>query len=120
MTRVINQVTFRQEVLNSPIPVLVNFWAPWCGICKLVDPMLSEVQARWGADLKLVSVNADENLFLASSYRLTTLPTVMLFDRGSILCRIDRLNSRDDFRSAAVDIQTALQRVSVEAYSYSA
>jgi thioredoxin 1 len=120
MMLVVNQVTFKQEVSNSPVPVLVSFWAPWCGVCQMVDPMLSELQAQWGAELKVVSVNADENLFLTSTHRIKTLPTVLLFDRGSVLHRVERFSSRDDFRNALVDFHQALENVSVSEYSYSA
>jgi thioredoxin 1 len=118
MRLVVNQVTFNQEVLNSPIPVLVNFWAPWCGICHLVNPMVADLQTQWSGDLKVVNVNADENLILASTHRLTSLPTLVLFDRGTILHRAEQFTSRNDFRHALADFHTALRTAHV--YSYSA
>lgn len=120
MTLTVNQLSFKQEVLASPTPVLVNFWAPWCGVCRLVSPMLFEVQAEWGEHLKFVNINADENLQLSSSYRLTTLPTVMLFDRGSLLCQVDKLSNRNDFRKAADELKRALDTIAIGEYSYSA
>jgi thioredoxin 1 len=120
MRLVVNQVTFNQEVLNSSIPVLVNFWAPWCGLCHLVTPTVSELQAQWSGELKVVNINADENLFLASTYRLTSLPTLVLFDRGVILHRAEQFSSRDDFRNALAEFHTALEAASVTEYSYSA
>jgi thioredoxin 1 len=120
MTLTVNQLSFKQEVLASPTPVLVNFWAPWCGVCRLVNPMLLEIQAEWGEQLRIVDINADENLRLSSSYRLTTLPTVLLFDRGSLLCRVDKLSNRNDFQKAAKHLQRALEAVSISEYSYSA
>jgi thioredoxin 1 len=120
MTLTVNQLSFKQEVLTSPIPVLVNFWAPWCGVCRLVSPMLFEIQSEWGGQLKIVSINADENLRLSSSYRLTTLPTVMLFDRGALLCRVDKLGSRNDFQKAADELQRALEALAIKEYSCSA
>ncbi len=119
MALAVNQLTFRQEVIESAIPVLVGFWAPWCGVCRLVNPMLTEIQAEWGDQIKLVSINADENLQLASTHRITTLPTVLLFDRGTVLCRLDQFSGRDDFRRAAVDLQTILKQT-IQPYSYSA
>ncbi|MFM7427851.1 MAG: thioredoxin family protein [Elainella sp.] len=119
MALAVNQLTFRQEVIESAIPVLVGFWAPWCGVCRLVNPMLSEIQAEWGDQIKLVSINADENLRLSSTHRITTLPTVLLFDRGTVLCRLDQFSGRDDFRRAAVDLQTLLKQT-IQPYSYSA
>lgn len=120
MTLTVNQLSFKQEVLASSTPVLVNFWAPWCGICRLVSPMLSEIQAEWGEQLKIVNVNADENLRLSSSYQLTTLPTVLLFDRGSLLYRADKLSNRNDFQKTANELHRALEALSISEYSYSA
>ncbi len=119
MALAVNELTFKQEVLASAAPVLVNFWAPWCGVCRLVNPMLAELQAEWGGQIKLVSVNADENLRLASTHKLVTLPTVMLFEQGALLCRLEQFRGRDDFRHAAVELQSTLQRVMLR-YSYSA
>jgi thioredoxin 1 len=120
MTLMVNQLSFKQEVLASSTPVLVNFWAPWCGVCRMVSPMLSQIQAEYDGQLKIVSVNADENLQLSSSYRLTTLPTVLLFDRGSLLCRVDQLSNRNDFQSAADDLKKTLAALALVEYSYSA
>jgi thioredoxin 1 len=120
MTLMVNQLTFRQEVLASPTPVLVNFWAPWCGVCRLVSPMLSQLQAEYEGQLKIVSINADENLQLSSSYRLTTLPTVLLFDRGTLIYRVDQLSNRNDFQTAARDLKTTLEALALVEYSYSA
>lgn len=120
MTLIVSQLTFKQEVLASPIPVLVNFWAPWCGVCRLVSPMLLEIQSEWSGQLKIVSINADENLQLSSSYRLKTLPTVMLFDRGSLVCQVDKLSSRNDFQKAADELQRSLEALEISKYSYSA
>jgi thioredoxin 1 len=119
MALAVNELTFKQEVLGSATPVLVNFWAPWCGVCRMVNPMLSELQAEWGGQIKLVSVNADENLRLSSIHKLTTLPTVMLFDQGKVICRLDQFKGRDDFRRAAADLETSLKQL-VLSYSYSA
>jgi len=119
MALAVNQLTFRSEVLESSKPVLVSFWAPWCGICRFTQPILSDLQAEWGDQVKLVNINADENLTLASSYRLTTLPTLMLFEQGELLCRLEQFRGREDFRRAAVELQTMLKQVTLS-YSYSA
>ena len=85
----------------------------------MVNPMLAEIQAEWHGQIKLVSINADENLRLSSIHKLSTLPTVMLFDQGNVLCRLEQFRGRDDFRQASVDLQKTLQRVMLR-YSYSA
>lgn len=104
----VNQATFNQEVLGSSVPVLVNFWAPWCGVCRMIGPMLSELKCKWGEHIKLVNINADENLKLANAYKLTSLPTVLLFDQGSLQYRLDYFKNRDDFQIAVSDLHTAL------------
>lgn len=96
----VNERTFTQEVLESSTPVLVNFWAPWCGLCKLITPQLVRFQAKWGDQVRLVSINADNNFKLANAYRLTTLPTLILFEEGQIRHRLDCFRGRDDLWDA--------------------
>lgn len=96
----VSEKSFRQEVLESSIPVIVNFWAPWCGPCRMINPLLHRFQAEWGDQIRIVGVNADENLKLANTYRLTTLPTLLLFTGGQVLHRIDSFKGRDELRAA--------------------
>lgn len=103
----VSERTFAKEVLQASTPVLVNFWAPWCGICKLITPILMRFQAERPEKLKIVTINADESLKLASAYRLTTLPTLILFDGGKIIHRIEGFQGREELRLAleeAIDI----------------
>jgi thioredoxin 1 len=113
----VSEKTFTPEVLGASTPVLVSFWAPWCGICRLMNPLVKQLQAEWSEQLKVVSINADENLKLANTYRLTTLPTVLLFDGGQLLHRLDQFRTTEDFRVAAQDLQQALEKL--KGYSYS-
>lgn len=94
----VSEQMFKQEVLEASTPVLVNFWAPWCGLCKLIVPQLRQFQDDWRGQVKLVAVNADQSLKLASTYRLQTLPTLILFDKGQVLYRLDHFQGREDLR----------------------
>ncbi len=87
---------FAQVVLESSHPVLVHFLAPWCGLCRLIPPLLQQVQLDWEGNLKLVSINADENFRLANTYRIKTLPTLILFERGQVIHRLEDLQARED------------------------
>ncbi len=88
--------TFEKEVLESTTPVLVHFGAPWCGPCRMIEPLLTRFQSELGKRFKLVGINADENLKLSSHYRITTLPTILLFEGGKVIHRLEGLYKRDD------------------------
>ena len=73
---------FKEEVLDSNIPVLVDFWAPWCGPCRMVAPVVEEVAELYKEQLKVVKVNTDENPTIANNYGVRSIPTLMVFKEG--------------------------------------
>lgn len=75
---------FDTEVLNSETPVLVDFWAEWCGPCKMLAPLLEEVASSYEGKLKVVKVNVDQNRATASRFAVRGLPTLMLFKNGEV------------------------------------
>jgi thioredoxin 1 len=75
---------FQAEVVESDVPVLVDFWAPWCGPCRLVSPVIEEIAAERGEALKVVKVNIDENQETAIKFNVMSIPTLMLFKHGEV------------------------------------
>ncbi|MDY0231899.1 MAG: thioredoxin [Candidatus Saccharicenans sp.] len=73
---------FELEVLKSELPTLVDFWAPWCGPCLMVAPVLEEIADLYAGQLKVVKVNVDDNPILSSSYQIMSIPTLILFKEG--------------------------------------
>jgi thioredoxin 1 len=92
----VNEKSFPKLVLDSSGPVLVHFWAPWCGLCRLIQPTLLSWQNDCQGAIQLVAVNADDNFKLANSFRLRSLPTLILFDRGVPVHRLEEIHSREE------------------------
>jgi thioredoxin 1 len=94
----VNEKSFPKLVLESSRPVLVYFWAPWCGLCRLIQPTLFSWQNDCQDAIQLVGVNADNNFKLANSFRLRSLPTLILFDRGVPVHRLEEIHSREELQ----------------------
>ncbi len=78
-------LNFSEEVLNSKLPVLVDFWAPWCGPCRMVGPVVEDIANELNGKLKVVKVNTDENKMIASQYGIRSIPTLGIFKNGKMV-----------------------------------
>lgn len=79
--------SFQAEVIESDVPVLVDFWAPWCGPCRRVSPVVEEIASEKGEALKVVKLNIDENQKTAVKFNVMSIPTLMLFKGGELASR---------------------------------
>ena len=82
VTSVVNDQTFEQDVLKSDVPVLVDFWAPWCGPCRMIAPLIDQLAEEYAGKLKAVKLNTDESPSIATEYGIRSIPTVMIFKDG--------------------------------------
>ncbi len=84
MSRDVTDVTFDAEVLGSPVPVVVDFWAPWCGPCRVLNPVLDELADAYAGRVSFVAVNADENPGLVERFGIVSLPTLQFYAGGEL------------------------------------
>jgi thioredoxin 1 len=84
----VTDATFAQEVLASEKPVVVEYWAEWCGPCRQVSPVLEELADEYGDRMRIVKMNSDENVVTAAAQRVMAVPTIQVFQRGELVAQI--------------------------------
>jgi thioredoxin 1 len=102
----LTQENFAREVLQSPTPVLVDFWAEWCGPCKMIAPVLGELADEFAGRAKIGKVNIDEHQGLATEYGVRAIPTLLMFEKGEVTEQLVGARSKRDLK-ASLDRVTA-------------
>ncbi|MBD5637078.1 thioredoxin [Clostridium botulinum] len=100
MVKEINENVFGEEVLNSEIPVVVDFWATWCGPCKMLAPVVEEISQELGQKVKFVKVNVDENPVISTQYKIASIPTLMTFKAGKAVETLVGFRPKEAIKSA--------------------
>jgi thioredoxin 1 len=91
---------FQEEVLTAERPVVVDFWAPWCGPCRVVDPIIEDLAAQHAGRVKFMKLNVDDNPATAARYNVLSIPTVILFERGEPQDTVIGARSKSHYESA--------------------
>ncbi len=91
--------SFDEEVVKSSVPVLVDFWAEWCGPCKMQNPILEEVAKEYEGKVKIAKLNVDENPATAGKYGIMSIPTLLLFKAGSIVKQMIGVQGKETLKS---------------------
>ncbi len=96
---VINDGNFKKEVLESSLPVLVDFWAEWCAPCRMVAPIIAELSKQFEGKVKVAKINVDENPQSAATYGITAIPTLVIFKNGAAADKIVGLKSKQEIEA---------------------
>ena len=93
----VSDASFDGDILKSPVPVLVDFWAPWCGPCRSVAPIVEDLANQYAGKLKVAKINIDESTDVATRYQITSIPTFILFKNGQVADRALGALPRSEF-----------------------
>jgi len=95
----LTQENFTKEVIESAGPILADFWAEWCGPCKMLGPLLDELAAEYDGRVRIGKVNIDEHAALAAQFNITSIPTLLLFHKGEVAEQLVGLRSKKDLKT---------------------
>jgi thioredoxin 1 len=94
----VTDANFDSEVLKSDKPVLVDFWAPWCGPCRMVAPIVDELSEEYEGKVKFVKLNTDDNIRTASTYGIRSIPTLLVFKNGEVAGQLIGFRPKSDLK----------------------
>lgn len=80
----VTDATFTETVLNSPLPVILDCWAPWCSACKIISPVVHDIASEYRGRIRVAKVNVDENPWISSKFHIMSIPTLLIFDGGEL------------------------------------
>ena len=100
----LTSANYEGEVLNSDTPVLVDFWAPWCGPCQMLGPVIEELSEEYAGKVKVCKVNVDNEGEIAAQNAIVSIPTVILFSDGKVVKKIVGAHAIDDYEDAIDEI----------------
>tara|TARA_B100000408_G_scaffold127486_1_gene110446 strand:- start:484 stop:816 length:333 start_codon:yes stop_codon:yes gene_type:complete len=99
ITKVSDTKTWEIDVIGSPVPVFVDFWAEWCGPCRMVGPVVEELSVDFDGKVKFVKVNVDEANELASKYNVFSIPTLIILNKGKVIAQQVGAGSKDMYKN---------------------